>query len=359
MLNYRNQLLTLLPASLLLTACATGGLQPTDKMAPVEEGRQSRATSSTTAPAKTGTDVQTQTVSLGSTPASSSVRVTSGTHTVSAGETLYRIAVNNSLKYQELAQWNNLDGFNIKVGQVLRLTPPATLSQTVAAPVSKPVETAATPQVVVTGNNKQFPKGLKVPFSEAAVKQLPVQAEGGKAVSPPPVVAAVTTPTPPVAKPTPAPGNTPAPQAGKTETKTTDSAPPAKNSGEPAAAATSGDWTWPTEGKVVRGFSDQNKGINIAGKMGQPVLAANGGKVVYSGSGLRGYGKLVIIRHDKTFLSAYAHNSALMVKEGQTVKKGQKIAEMGDSDADQVKLHFEIRELGKPVDPAKYLGNRP
>lgn len=359
MLNYRNQLLTLLPASLLLTACATGGLQPTDKMAPVEEGRQSRAASSNIVLPKSPTEVQTQAANLGNAPVSNGVRSSNGTHTVNAGETLYRIAVNNGLKYQELAQWNNLDGFNIKVGQVLRLTPPATSSQTVAATVSKPVETATTPPVVVTGNNKQFPKGLKVPFSEAAVKQLPVQAEGGKAVSPPPVLAAVTTPTPPVAKPTPALGNTPAPQAGKTETKTTDSAPPAKSSGEPPVAATSGDWTWPTEGKVVRGFSEQNKGINIAGKMGQAVLAANGGKVVYSGSGLRGYGKLVIIRHDKTFLSAYAHNSALMVKEGQTVKKGQKIAEMGDSDADQVKLHFEIRELGKPVDPAKYLGNRP
>ena len=95
---------------------------------------------------------------------------------------------------------------------------------------------------------------------------------------------------------------------------------------------------------------------DIAGKSGQPVYAANSGKVVYSGTGLRGYGKLIIIKHDKTFLSAYAHNRHLLVKEGDDVKKGQKIAEMGNTDADQVKLHFEIRRFGKPVDPITYLG---
>jgi lipoprotein NlpD len=110
---------------------------------------------------------------------------------------------------------------------------------------------------------------------------------------------------------------------------------------------------------VLAGFADnQNaKGVDIAGKIGQPVRAAAPGKVVYSGSGLRGYGKLIIIKHNKTFLSAYAHNSQILVKEGQSVAKGYKIAEMGDSDADQAKLHFEIRKFGKPVDPLKYLHN--
>jgi lipoprotein NlpD len=117
------------------------------------------------------------------------------------------------------------------------------------------------------------------------------------------------------------------------------------------------DWSWPVNGKVLAGFGDnQNaKGMDIAGKIGQPVKAAAPGKVVYSGSGLRGYGKLIIIKHNKTFLSAYAHNNQIMVKEGQVVAKGYKIAEMGDSDTDQAKLHFEIRQLGKPVDPLKYL----
>jgi lipoprotein NlpD len=117
------------------------------------------------------------------------------------------------------------------------------------------------------------------------------------------------------------------------------------------------DWAWPATGKVITGFSETAnlKGIDIAGKAGQSVLASGPGKVVYAGSGLRGYGKLIIIKHNNTFLSAYAHNREILVKEGQLVTKGQKIAEMGDSDADQVKLHFEIRRLGKPVDPAKFL----
>ncbi len=101
--------------------------------------------------------------------------------------------------------------------------------------------------------------------------------------------------------------------------------------------------------------ADNRKGVDIVGQRGQTVVASASGKVVYSGSGLRGYGKLIIIKHNKTYLSAYAHNDQILVKEGQSVSKGQKIAEMGNSDADQVKLHFEIRKLGKPVDPAKYL----
>ena len=113
----------------------------------------------------------------------------------------------------------------------------------------------------------------------------------------------------------------------------------------------------PTQGKLIAGFSEpaKRKGIDISGKLGQPVVASAAGKVVYSGSGLRGYGKLIIIKHNKTYLSAYAHNDKLLVKEGQTVTRGQKIAEMGNTDADQVKLHFEVRYHGKPVDPAKYL----
>jgi lipoprotein NlpD len=120
-------------------------------------------------------------------------------------------------------------------------------------------------------------------------------------------------------------------------------------------------WAWPTSGAaiVVAGFDEQrNKGLDLAGKLGDPVLASADGRVVYAGAGLRGYGNLIILKHNNTFLSAYAHNQALMVKEDQTVRKGQKIAEMGSSDADRVKLHFEIRRQGKPVDPAKYLPPR-
>jgi lipoprotein NlpD len=117
------------------------------------------------------------------------------------------------------------------------------------------------------------------------------------------------------------------------------------------------EWGMPTSGKLVAGFSESNnrKGVDIAGQRGQAVVASASGKVVYSGSGLRGYGKLIIIKHNKTYLSAYAHNDHILVKEGQNVGKGQKIAEMGSTDASQVGLHFEIRKFGKPVDPAQYL----
>jgi len=113
--------------------------------------------------------------------------------------------------------------------------------------------------------------------------------------------------------------------------------------------------SWPAKGKVTGEFSETNKGIDIAGKVGEPVLAASDGKVVYAGNSLRGYGNLVIVKHDNTYLTAYAHNSKLLVKEGDTVRKGQKIAEMGDTDASSPKLHFELRVNGKPVNPTPYL----
>jgi len=117
------------------------------------------------------------------------------------------------------------------------------------------------------------------------------------------------------------------------------------------------DWVWPAKGKVVTNFSETAnlKGIDIAGAAGQPVLASAGGTVVYAGTGLRGYGKLIIVKHNQTYLSAYAHNRDILVKEGEKVTKGQKIAEMGNTDASEVKLHFEIRRKGKPMDPARYL----
>jgi lipoprotein NlpD len=120
------------------------------------------------------------------------------------------------------------------------------------------------------------------------------------------------------------------------------------------------DWIWPASGRVLAGFSEAtNKGVDIFGKIGDPVYASASGRVVYSGTGLRGFGKLVIIKHNQTYLSAYAHNSNIFVKEGQNVAKGQKIAEIGNTDSPQVKLHFEIRRLGKPVDPLKFLPERP
>jgi len=115
------------------------------------------------------------------------------------------------------------------------------------------------------------------------------------------------------------------------------------------------DWGRPAQGKIIAEFSEpSNKGLDIAGKPGDPVIAAATGRVIYSGE-MRGYGKLTVIKHNKTYSTVYAHNKDILVKEGQSVVKGQKIAEIGNTDADVTKLHFEIRKLGKPVDPAKYL----
>ncbi|MGA1665251.1 MAG: peptidoglycan DD-metalloendopeptidase family protein, partial [Burkholderiaceae bacterium] len=118
-------------------------------------------------------------------------------------------------------------------------------------------------------------------------------------------------------------------------------------------------WRWPSNGQVVSQFSEGGrKGIAIAGAPGEAVFAAETGKVVYAGNGLRGYGNLVIVKHDNDLLSAYAHNRNILVKEGQLVKRGQQIAELGMTDADKPMLHFEIRKAGKPVDPLGYLPNR-
>lgn len=254
-------------------------------------------------------------------------------YTVQKGDTLYSIALEHGLDYRELAEANGVEDVNvIHVGRQLRLKPAAQPALTVPLKAAPAVE--GRPLAGDLPSVKNAPKPLKLPYSEKALAQLE-----GQSVA--------------VAAPKPE-------QVPFKIVKADDKAHPA----EPAKDAGGDDddqvdWGWPANGKVIAGFADsQNgKGVDIAGKAGQPVLASASGKVVYSGSGLRGYGKLIIIKHNKTYLSAYAHNSQILVKEGQAVSKGQKIAEMGDSDADQVKLHFEIRRLGKPVDPAKYLSN--
>jgi lipoprotein NlpD len=196
-----------------------------------------------------------------------------------------------------------------------------------------------------TAAYKSEPKALKLPYSEQAL----VQMQQSSAAAPPPA--------PPVAAP-PVVAPSAAAALSATSPGTVAAAPARIESARvPEIDGGNIDWAWPAAGKVISGFSETAnlKGIDIAGKSGQPVLASGPGKVVYAGNGLRGYGKLIIIKHNNTFLSAYAHNREILVKEGQQVARGQKIAEMGDSDADQVKLHFEIRRLGKPVDPAKFL----
>lgn len=226
-----------------------------------------------------------------------------GYYIVKAGDTLIRIGLENGQGWRDIARWNNLDNANlIEVGQVLRVVPPS------AAAVASSAETG-----VVTR-----------PVASSAVNP------SSAASAPKPAVSAA------------APAPAPAPV--------------------PAAAASPEDnvsFIWPASGTLLAGFDEaRNKGYDISGKAGDPVLAAADGRVVYAGAGLRGYGNLVILKHNNTFLTAYAHNQALLVKEDQTVRRGQKIAEMGSTDADRVKLHFEIRRQGKPVDPVRYLPAR-
>ena len=328
---------------------------------------------------------------------------------VKAGDTLYSIALNNGQDYREIAAWNQLeDPSIIKVDQVLRLTPPAgfVASAPVAsspAPVasknaaaskeSPPPRVAETPRIDPPRKTEEappedgvlrYPRALKRPYTTEAMSSLALQADGDKpaASSKPPVAERVAKAdkTPPSDKADKAEKTGRAEKTEKatkaspkdtekdsktTRTKPTEAAPkiavkPVEET-TPSAPSGSGDeevssWLWPTQGKVINRFTDASKGVDISGRAGQTVQAAAGGKVVYSGAGLRGYGKLIIIKHNKTFLTAYAHNSQILVKEGQGVSKGQKIAEMGNTDADQVKLHFEVRRFGKPVDPLKYLG---
>ena len=238
-----------------------------------------------------------------------------GYYTVKPGETLIRIGLDHGQSHKDIARWSGVENANkIEVGQVLRVMPPV----------------AAAPMVATSG-------AVAKPVSMSSVS---------------PVVGS---PLPAVAASAAASTAAPAKPA---------SAATAPASSAPAAAVVAGSeddiaWIWPTNGAVLAGFDEvKNKGLDIGGANGDPVVAAADGRVVYVGAGLRGYGNLIILKHNNTYLTAYAHNKTLLIKEDQAVRKGQKIAEMGNSDADRVKLHFEVRRQGKPVDPAKYLPAR-
>jgi lipoprotein NlpD len=271
------------------------------------------------------------------------------THTVKRGETLVSIALQHGLDYRELAAWNGITNIaKLSVGQVLVLAPPPAmagkpggplgttpLAPTPGAPIATPLVSGGPPiearPLANTPTVKVEPRGQKVPYSDKAMAQFSTPDSG-------PPIPGTPSELPPAVVPVPQPAAPAVPEAPKSGTQKEDV-----------------DWTWPAKGKVIAPFAEATKGMDIAGKRGSPVVAAAAGRVIYADAGLRGYGKLVIIRHNDTWLSAYAHNDNILVKEQQEVKKGQKIAEMGSTDADQVKLHFEIRRQGKPVDPAKVL----
>jgi lipoprotein NlpD len=236
-------------------------------------------------------------------------------HVVGKGDTLYSIALDNGLDYRELAQWNGItDPGVIRVGQQLRLRPP---EGTATAPLrtapgveSRPLGEAPG---AAGGSVKTQPRAVRAPYSDQAYNQL-ANAKPDSAAKPDPR----------------------------------------------AAGSEDGiQWAWPVSGKIVNAFNGTTvKGIGIAGTLGQPVLASAPGRIIFSGTAtgtLGRLGKLIVIKHNETFVSVYAYNRELLVKEGQNVARGQRIAEMGTADANQVKLHFEIRRFGNPVDPIKLL----
>lgn len=233
-----------------------------------------------------------------------------GEYVVQPGDTLFAIGFRNQVDYRELAAWNNIGGdYLIRPGQVLRLTPPPGADGVLARPLPE---------------SSPAPVGAPVPI----IAQPPPSPSIPGPVSLPPVA----TPTVPVLSVPPLPR--PVPQGSSVLR-----------------------WQWPTSGDVIKTYNMAagSKGIDITGQLGQPVQAVAGGKVVYSGSALKGYGELIIVKHDETYLSAYGHNRRRLVKEGDEVRAGQTIAELGVGPEQKPILHFEIRENGKPVDPLAFL----
>jgi lipoprotein NlpD len=293
-MNVTQRSVCVLALSLLMTACASRLDQ-----APVVDRSSGTPLS---------TQVEQPPVPLGPPPP--------GYYRVKPGDTLYRIALENGQNYRDISAWNNLTNPNqIEVDQLLRVVPPGAN----AAAMTPGVSTAP----IMGGNAVQ----------SAPLGSVPPVAGATAGVAAPPLYGAAAN-NPSVAPPV-NPGA-------------------ASDSG--TAASGNVAFAWPVRGPLLGTFNDStNKGVNIGGAAGDPVKASADGRVVYAGNGLRGYGNLIIIKHDATYLTAYAHNRALMVKEGDAVTKGQKIAEMGNSDSDRVMLHFEVRRQGKPVDPLKYL----
>lgn len=251
--------------------------------------------------------------------------VASGEYMVRAGDTMYSIAFRNNLDYRELAKWNGVGaGYRIHPGQVLRLTPPPRVTlvegDIVSHPEDQPAAPAAGPVALPTETLGVPPPGVDNVKPYAPVDRTPVAV--------------------------PAPVVEPAPVAPP-PTITSESGGPYR-------------WQWPTQGVVVRGYDPAagSKGLDFAGELGQTVVAAAPGKVVYSGSALKGYGELIIIKHDDLRLSAYGYNRARLVNEGDMVRGGQPISELGLGPENRPILHFEVRERGQPVDPVPYLPAR-
>ena len=273
------------------------------------------------------------------------------TYIVRSGDTLYSIALRNGLDVNQLAEMNNIaDPTELRVGQELYLQTFSGQEQTahqedpssqpILFSISQPGDVGVAdyrPDSVSGGDSyettesfKTEPKGVLLRYFDTARDQLNNQSSVAQANSEPYQVSSIKEPS-------------------------------RSESDQPVNIRTNSsgiNWEWPASGQIISRFSEKSKGVGIGGQLKQAVLASASGTVVYSGSGLRGYGNLIIIKHNDSYLSAYGHNSKILVHEGDSVSKGQKIAEMGNTDGGVVKLHFEIREKGKPVDPLGYLPAR-
>jgi len=234
------------------------------------------------------------------------------------GDTLYSISWESGRDYREVAIWNKIrPPYTIKPGQEIRVVPPDKEKS----------------------GNEYFPSAPSKSAASSTAKSTASQSAGKSTMS----ETKTTRPKP----------------SGSTKSAKTKSSSGKTRTTSTSTTFTGGSWSWPADGKIVNQYSEtRSKGLDIGGNRGSPVRAAASGRVVYQGSGLRGYGQLIIIKHNDDFLSAYAHNDRIHVKEGETVRRGQKIADMGSSGTDQVKLHFEIRRQGQPTDPLKYLPKR-
>lgn len=358
-------------AALLLAPCLLAGCASNEPAPVVDRNPVAKKTSATKTPANSAADKDWR----------------PDMYTVKRGDTLYSIGLQYGYDYKEIAQANNIaPPYTIRLGQQLKLkdksadgkpavdskvapaesvqddgviiaplktdnvsaTPMSSSSSSMPATTMPAGSTSTVQSTTVQSAEIPFvtePKALREPYSEQALLAKPPASK--------PVI---------VAKPAEAvkPADAAKPGDVAAPAKAVEAPKPAIAKADSSPAGTGDEdiaWAWPTQGKVVTAFNADSsaKGIDIAGTTGQAITAAAPGKVIYSGSDLRGYGKLVIIKHNKTYLSVYAHNSKIVVKEGDTIAKGQKIAEMGNTDADSVKLHFEIRQQGRSIDPAKYL----
>lgn len=282
------------------------------------------------------------------TPAPPSAPAGPDRYTVKPGDSLYLISFATGTDWRDIARLNGISApYRIYPGQSLlvRGRAPSSSAPPVAA-VARPAPQSAPVSAI--------PLPSPAPGASSSAARAPTVATRPPA-QPPRPAAAVPAPAPKSATATTAAAPASVAATGATPSKPSAAAPSSVRPPRPGA------WQWPASGKVIEHFSggaQPHKGIDLEGHSGDPVRAANSGVVVYAGSGVRGYGNLLIVKHDDVYLSAYAHNSTLLVKEGDVVKAGQTIAQIGDSGTDRVKLHFEVRRKGSPVDPAKILPRR-